>query len=160
MNRFQCSEDNCKGVLNSERTKSFKCSMCSYGTMTMVQPKAFCSNCDFPIYDNIDKREGVDVICAGCTSQLLKGKLVKADENTRRGKSFSERIKAARRRLKWTQGQVAEYLGLKSKATITNYEKNLRYPKKKVLEKVLKWTREIEGLRKGEVREWLKEARI
>lgn len=160
MNRFQCTEDNCKRVLNSERTKSFKCSMCGHGTMMMIQPRTSCPNCDGPIYDNVDTREGVDVICADCTSRLLEGKLVRADENARRGKSFSERIKAARRRLKWTQGQAAEYLGLKSKATITNYEKNLRRPKKKVLEKTLKWTREIEGLRKGEVQEWLKEARI
>ena len=160
MNKFQCSYDNCKRVLNSEQTKSFKCSMCGHGTMMMVQPKASCSNCDGPIYDNIDKREGIDVICADCTSQLLQGKLVKADENTRRGKNFGERVKSARRRLKWTQGQVAEYLGFKSKATITNYEKNLRHPKKKILEKVLNWTREIEGLHKSEVQEWLKEARI
>jgi len=128
--------------------------------MKMVQPKASCSNCGSPIYDNIDKREGIDVICADCTSLLLGGTFVKADENTRRGKSFSERIRAARRRLKWNQEQVAEYLGFKSRATITNYEKGLRYPKKKVLEKVLGWAREIEGLQKSEIQEWLQGARL
>lgn len=160
MNRFQCTEDNCKRVLNSERTTSFKCSMCGHGTMTMVQPRASCSNCDSPIYDNVDKREGADVICADCTSQLLQGKLVKADENARRGKSFGERIKATRRRLKWTQGQVAEYLGFKSRATIVNYEKGLRHPKRKALEKVLSWTREIEGLQRSEIQGWLQGTRI
>lgn len=160
MNKFQCSYDNCKRLIETERTKAFSCCACGHGIMTMVQPKVSCSNCDGPIYDNVDTRERVDVICADCTSQLLEGKLVKADENTRRGKSFSERIRAARRRLKWTQGQVAEYLGFKSKATITKYEKGLRYPKRKVLEKVLKWTREIEGLHRSEVREWLKGAGI
>ena len=160
MNKFQCSFTNCKRILNSERSNSFKCNMCGHGTMTMVRPKTSCSNCDSPIYDNVDKREGIDVICADCTSQLLEGKLVKADENARRGKSFGERVKSARRRLKWSQVQVAEYLGFKSKASIMKYEKGLRYPKKKVLEKVLGWTREIEGLRRSEVQEWLKEARI
>ena len=160
MNRFQCTEDNCKSVLNSERTKSFKCSMCGHGTMMMIQPRVSCSNCDGPIYDNVDTRERVDVICADCTSRLLEGKLVKADENTRRGKSFGERVKLARRRLGWSQERAAEYLGFKSKVSIMKYEKGLRYPKKKVLEKVLGWTREVEGLGKGEVREWLKEARV
>jgi len=126
----------------------------------MVQPKVSCSNCDSPIYDNVDKGKGIDIICADCTSQLLDGKLVKTDENSRRGKSFGERIRAARKRLKWTQGQAAEYLDLKSKATITNYEKDLRYPKKRVLEKVLGWAREIEGLQKSEIQEWLQAARL
>lgn len=160
MNKFQCNYPNCKRVLNSERTKSFHCTSCGHGMMTMVQPKASCSNCNNPIYDNVDKREGADVVCADCTSQLLEGKPVKADENSRRGKSFGERVRSARRRLKWTQGQAAEYLGFKSKAAIMNYERGSRRPKKKVLEKVLRWTREIEGLRRCEVREWLKEARI
>lgn len=160
MNKFQCSFTNCKRILNSERSNSFKCNMCGHGTMTMVRPKTSCSNCDSPIYDNVDKREGIDVICADCTSQLLEGKLVKADENTRRGKSFGERVKLARRRLGWSQERAAEYLGFKSKVSIMKYEKGLRYPKKKVLEKVLGWTREVEGLGKGEVREWLKEARV
>jgi len=126
----------------------------------MIQPKASCSNCDNPIYDNVDTREEIDIICADCTSRLLQGEPVKTDENARRGKSFGERVRSARRRLKWTQGQVAEYLGLKSKVSIMKYEKGLRYPKKKALGKALKWTREIEGLRRSEVREWLKEARI
>lgn len=160
MNRFQCNYASCKRVLNSERTNSFKCSMCGHGTMRVIQPKASCSNCDSPIYDNVDTREGANVICADCTSRLLGGESVRLDENARRGKSFGERVRLARRRLKWTQGQVAEYLDFKSKATITKYEKGLRYPKKKVLEKVLGWAREIEGLHKGEVQGWLKEAGI
>ena len=160
MNKFQCKYANCKRVLNSERTTSFKCSMCGHGTMTMVRLKTSCSNCNGPIYDNVDKREGIDVICADCTSQLLEGKLVKADENTRRGKSFGERVKLARRRLGWSQERAAEYLGFKSKVSIMKYEKGLRYPKKKVLEKVLGWTREIEGLQKSEIQEWLQGARL
>ncbi|MBA7515516.1 hypothetical protein ES705_07558 [subsurface metagenome] len=160
MNKFQCSHDNCKRVLNSERTNSFKCSMCGHGNMVMIQPKASCSNCDNPIYDNVDIREEIDIICADCTSRLLQGEPVKADENARRGKSFGERVRSARRRLGWSQERVAEYLGFKSKVSIMKYEKGLRYPKKKVLEKVLGWTREVEGLGKGEVREWLKEARV
>ena len=160
MNKFQCNHANCKRVLNSERTTSFKCSMCGHGIMTMVQPKASCSNCDNPIYDNVDTREEIDIICADCTSRLLEGKPVKADENARRGKSFSERIRAARRRLKWTQGQVADYLGFKSRATITRYEKGLSHPKNKALKKALSWTREIEGLRRSEIRGWLQGARI
>lgn len=160
MNKFQCNYPNCKRVLNSERTNSFKCTMCGHGNMVMVQPKASCPNCDNPIYDNVDTRERVDVICADCTSRLLQGEPVKADENARRGKSFGERIRAARRRLKWTQGQVAEYLGFKSRATIVNYEKGLRHPKRTALEKVLSWTREVEGLRRNEVQGWLRGTRI
>lgn len=90
----------------------------------------------------------------GFLKRAKKGK-VKRDVQTMRElqsimKTPGQRIEKARKKLRWTQEGLASYLGFKSKGTITNYEKDERYPP----EKVFKWLEEIEGFTKKEAQEW------
>ena len=61
-----------------------------------------------------------------------------ANYQIRKG-SVSDRIKKARKKLRWTQKQAAEHLGFKTHVTFVNYEKGKRYPKEKVFE----WLKEV-----------------
>jgi DNA-binding XRE family transcriptional regulator/DNA-directed RNA polymerase subunit RPC12/RpoP len=101
MNRFRCNKYG--RILNKDRDFDFKCSVCGYGTMEPIKPKAFCCRCGQPIYDNVDtdasvpwhntdgsvskqdqETEGIDVICPDCTSKSLmsfKQEKIKDKEN-------------------------------------------------------------------------------
>ena len=61
-----------------------------------------------------------------------------ANYQIRKG-SVADRIKKARKKLRWTQKQAAEHLGFKTHVTFVNYEKGKRYPKEKVFE----WLKEV-----------------
>lgn len=51
-----------------------------------------------------------------------------------RKRPVCERLRRARKKRKWTQKDLAKHLGYKSHVPITNFEKGLRYPPKKVLQ--------------------------
>jgi len=55
---------------------------------------------------------------------------------------LGERIKKARKKLKWTQEELALFFGFQSKATIERYEKDLRCPEEKIIE----WVKKVERL--------------
>ena len=78
MNRFQCSYDKCKRILDKGGNKSFKCTACGHGTMGLIKPRAYCETCKKPIYANIDlrpdekSREGYYLICDDCTVEKVE----------------------------------------------------------------------------------------
>lgn len=63
-------------------------------------------------------------------------------------KSFGERLKSARKKVKWTQKKCAEFFALKNKQSINNYEKNLR----RCPSSIISWIRDIEHLTTKEAR--------
>jgi DNA-binding XRE family transcriptional regulator len=56
-----------------------------------------------------------------------------------RKKPPAERIKKARKKMKWTQKQLADHLGYKSHVTIAQHEKGQRAPAKRVFQ----WLEEV-----------------
>jgi len=74
----------------------------------------------------------------------------------RRISGLGEKIRKARRKLKWTQQELADFFGLGSKGTIAKYENNLLSPE----EKILPWVKKVERLTAEEAqREFAKCAR-
>ena len=80
-----------------------------------------------------------------CLERLLKTQFANTADFKQKIDSFlrgyevrkddpAERIKRARKKKKWTQKQLADYLGYKSHAAIAQFEKGLRYPSKKVFQ--------------------------
>jgi DNA-binding XRE family transcriptional regulator len=57
-------------------------------------------------------------------------------------KSLGERLRIVRKKLKWNQNQLAEYLGLKSKSAVVRYENNER----KIPEDTKEWIRGVESM--------------
>lgn len=80
-NRFVCNYDNCRRVLSKGETKSFPCTSCGHGTMKLVKPKAYCMECEKPIYGNITPRGEetlfygkprlVDLTCGACVQEQI-----------------------------------------------------------------------------------------
>jgi transcriptional regulator with XRE-family HTH domain len=57
-------------------------------------------------------------------------------------KSLGERLRTVRKKLKWNQGQLAEYVGVKSKSTVSQYEDN----KRKIPEDIKEWIERVENM--------------
>jgi len=64
--RFRC--DYCGRILRAEGVKPFSCTACGHGRMRLEKPTAYCCECDFPIYANVDSSR--DVVCWLCTHKL------------------------------------------------------------------------------------------
>ena len=89
------------------------------------------------------------VLLVCCLENLLKTKFESTRDFKRKVgeylKNFDgrrlpigERIRKARKKLSWTQKQLADHLGFRRHVTISNYEKGLRYPP----DKVFRWIEE------------------
>jgi len=124
--------------------------------------RAYCYRCGQPIYDNVDidistpwhnedgsisKRDqetkAIDVICPDCTLMRVAGVQKKEQDSPLvKGKAFSpgERLRRLRKKLRWSQGRLAEHFGLKSKSAIARYEND----KRKIPEGIKAWIGQTE----------------
>jgi len=57
-------------------------------------------------------------------------------------KSLGERLRTVRKKLRWNQARLAEFLGLKSKSAVVRYENNER----KIPEDIKEWIKRAEGM--------------
>lgn len=120
-------------------------------------PRAYCCRCGQPIYDSVippnvlatfkgGSRDYVDVTCADCTLARVAG--IQKKEQTdgtfvpswAKVLSLGERLGAVRKKLRWSQGRLAEHFGLKSKQAISLYEKDRR----NIPEDVKAWIEQME----------------